>query len=102
VTTASTAAEVQVRGILPERIVLSTALDPYMPLKALAAYSGMSVRLLRDCLVDPAHPLPHYRYGGKILVRRSEFDAWLAVYRQAGRADVDRVVDEVLRDLGGS
>jgi integrase len=79
-----------VRGILPERIVLSTMLDPYMPLKALAAYSGMSVRLLRDCLTDPAHPLPHYRHRGKIIVRRSEWiflsatdpakplnDAWL-------------------------
>lgn len=35
---------VQVRGILPERIVLSTALDPYLPLRALATYSGLSTR----------------------------------------------------------
>lgn len=102
VTPAASTPEVQVRGILPEQIVLSTTLDPYLTLKGLAAYSGMSVRLLRDCLVEPAHPLPHYRHRGKIVVRRSEFDAWIAAYRQVGRADVGRVVDEVLRDLRGS
>ncbi len=93
---ASATPEVQVRGILPERVVISTTLDPYLPLKALTTYSGMSVRLLRDCLTDPAHPLPHYRHGGKILVRRSEFDRWMAAYRQVGAPDVDRVVNEVV------
>ncbi len=90
--------EVQVRGILPEKIVISTILDPYLPLKTLAAYSGMSKRFLQDRLTDPVHPLPHYRYSAKmILVRRSEFDAWAAAYRQVGRPDVDRIVDEMLR-----
>ena len=95
----TTTAEVQVRGILPEKIILSTDLDPYLPLKALAAYSGLSVRLLRDCLTDPAHPLPHYRYRGKILVRRSEFDAWIAQYRRVGRPDLDEIVREVLSEV---
>ena len=90
------------QGILPERIVLSTTLDPYLPLRALATYSGMSVRLLRDCLTDQAHPLPHYRYGGKIVVRRSEFDAWISAYRRVGRSDVADIVDEVLHDLSAS
>jgi hypothetical protein len=44
-------------------------------------------------------PLPHYRVGGKILVRRSEFDAWIAAYRRVGDTDVDRVVVEVLAEL---
>jgi hypothetical protein len=30
------------------------------------------------------------------VVRRSEFDAWIARYRQAGQPEVDRVVNEVL------
>ena len=87
------------RGILPERIVLSTVLDLYLPLTALEKYAGLSVRTLRDHLTDPTHPLPCYRVGGKILVRRSEFDAWIAKYRAAGRTDVGAIVDEVLRDV---
>jgi hypothetical protein len=34
-----------------------------------------------------------------VVVRRSEFDAWIAQYRQVGRPDVDRLVAEVLSDL---
>ena len=89
----------QVRGVLAERVLVSTLLDPFLPLKALASYSGLSVRKLRDFIEDLAHPLPCYRVGGKILVRRSEFDAWITSYRQVGRLDVDRVVSEVLADL---
>jgi len=89
----------QVRGVLAERVVVSTPLDPFLPLVALAGYSGLSVRKLRDYLEGPDHPLPHYRVGGKILVRRSEFDAWIVAFRQHRRAAVGDVVDEVLRGL---
>jgi excisionase family DNA binding protein len=89
----------QIRGVLAERVIVSTLLDPFLTLRALAAYSGIGLRKLYDFLSDPAHPLPHYRVGGKILVRRSEFDAWIARYRQSGRADVDAIVDGVLRGL---
>jgi len=63
-------------------------------LKALAKYSGLSVRKLREHIADPLHPLPHYRVGGKIVVQRSEFDAWIARFRTAGRTDVAALVDE--------
>lgn len=89
----------QVRGVLAERVVVSTFLDPFLSLRALAGYSGLSVRMLRYCLDDPGHPLPCYRVNSKILVRRSEFDAWMAAHRQRGRADVDEIVREVLQDL---
>ena len=65
----------------------------------LAGYSGLSVRKLYDYLEDAAHPLPCYRVGGKILVRRSEFDGWIARHRQVGRTDVDQIVADVLRSL---
>jgi hypothetical protein len=74
-------------------------LDPYLSLVGLAGYSGLSIRKLRAHLAEVAHPLPCYRVGGKILVRRSEFDAWMATYRQRGRVDVDRLVNEVVREL---
>jgi len=89
----------QVRGVLADRVIVSTQLDPFLSLKALATYSGLSRRKLRDYLADPTHPLPCYRIGGKILVRRSEYDAWAASYRQVGQADVDRVVSDVLKGL---
>jgi Helix-turn-helix domain len=88
-----------VRGVLAERVVISTALDPFLSLVALSEYSGLSVRKLRDHLSDPVHPLPHYRVGGKVLVRRSEFDAWLAGYRRVGQHDVTKIVDDVLSSL---
>jgi hypothetical protein len=91
----------QVRGVLAERVILSTPLDPFLPLRALSAYSGISVRKLREYLGDLGHPLPSYRVGGKILVRRSEFDVWITQYRQT-RSDVVRVVNDVLRGLGDS
>ncbi len=89
----------QVRGVLAERVVLSTALDPFLSLRALAAYACVSVRKLRDYFDDPAHPLPHYRVGGKIVVRRSEFDQWMQHFRRRADADVEHVVNEVLRDI---
>ena len=90
-------ASVQVRGILPERVVVSTPLDPYLPLRALAAYSGLGVATLRgyiDKLPDEA--LPCYRVGGKILVRRSEFDSWLQQFRALGRPGLAKAI----RDMG--
>jgi hypothetical protein len=89
----------QVRGVLAERVAVSVLLDPFLSLRALAGYSGLSVRKLRDYLDDPANPLPCYQVGGKILVRRSEFDFWIAAYRHRGRRDVDKIVDDVLRGL---
>ena len=69
----------------------------YLPLADLAIYGGVSVRWLRERLTDPAHPLPHYRLGdgGKILVRRSEFDSWIATYRTIGRPSLARAIREL-------
>jgi hypothetical protein len=83
-----------------ETVTLTGPADPYLSLRALAAYSSCSVRWLRDRLTDPVHPLPCYRLpGGKVLVRRSEADAWLARYRRIGHPDVEAVVTAVLASL---
>jgi hypothetical protein len=82
-----------------EQIIVSVPLDPYLSLKALATYSGLSVRKLRDCLHHPSQPLPHYRVDGQILIRRSEFDLWIAAYRRGGNTEVDQIVDDVLAKL---
>jgi hypothetical protein len=88
--------------MLAERVILSTELDPWMSLKALSGYSALSVRTLRSLLVDPVHPLPCYRLGGRVLVRRSDYDTWAVYYRHVGNVDLDRVVSKALRDLRGT
>jgi len=82
-----------------EQIIVSVPLDPHLSLKALATYSSLSVRKLREYLDHLNYPLPHYRVGGKILVRRSEFDAWIAAYRRVGDTEVDQIVDDILGGL---
>lgn len=86
----------QVRGVLAERVVVSTPLDPFLSLRALAAYSSLSVRTLR-ALIDLSRDqaLPCYRLPGKVLVRRSEFDGWIAQYRSRGRPRLARAIREL-------
>ena len=75
----------------------------FFDLKILAAYSSCSVRWLRNHLVDRIHPLPHFRIGGKILVKREEFDHWIAQYRQDRPFDeLDDVVNGVLAQMNFS
>jgi hypothetical protein len=69
----------------------------YLDLKALARYSSISIRTLRKILANPAGP-PHYRPGGKLLVRKSDFDAWMAQFRREP-VDLDSLVEEVLAEF---
>lgn len=72
----------------------------YLPLKDLAQYSGVSVRTLRSYLRDPAAPLPYYQpAGGKVLVKRSEFDAWMQRFRKDAPAPIDAIVNDLLRKV---
>jgi hypothetical protein len=81
-----------------ETFMLTAPADPYLSLRALAAYSGLSARTLYTFLHrnPPAQALPCYRLDGKILVRRSDFDAFMTQYRSQGRPALVRT----LRRLG--
>jgi hypothetical protein len=69
----------------------------YFTLKMLAAYSSSSIRWLRDRLTDSAHPLPYYRIEGEILVRRADFDQWLAAHRVVRPAErLNELIDSVM------
>jgi excisionase family DNA binding protein len=70
--------------------------DPYLTLGALASYSGLSRRTLQRHLADPTDPIPHFKPGGKILVRQSEFDRWMERHRASAAAEVAEVVNTVL------
>jgi len=84
----------QVRGVPAERVIRSVEADPFLDLRALAEYSHLSIRTLARHLGDPGHGLPHFKVGGKILVRRSEFDRWMEGFRR--RIDVSPIVNDVL------
>ena len=80
-------------------VVLVRQDDYFVGLRALAKSSGLSVKTLRTHLSDPVHPLPHYRPGGKIIVRWSEFCGWLERYRGALAPDFDSIVNELVMGL---
>jgi len=84
-------------GLAPQPVLGSD--DAYLSLKRLAGYSSLSVRTLRDYLVHPTRPLGHYRVGGKILVKRSEFDAWIGTFRVDAVNRIDTIVNETLARL---
>lgn len=73
--------------------------DAYFPLKDLASYSGLGLRTLRGYLHHSVSPLPHYRIGGKILVRRSEFDSWAKQFRRIEAAPLESMVGKMLKDI---
>jgi excisionase family DNA binding protein len=86
----------QVRGVLAERVVISTPLDPFLSLQAAADYTGVSVKTLRRAVNDvPARALPAYRVGAAIVLRRSELDAWLAQRRTVGRPSLVAAMREL-------
>ena len=64
-----------------EAVSLQTEWDPWFSLRGLAGYTALSRRTLQDLVNDPTDPLPSYRVGGKILVRKSEVDTWMAKRR---------------------
>lgn len=73
--------------------------DQYLDLRRLSLYSGIGIRTLRSHLVRCVNPLPCYRVGGKILVKRSEYDAWMLAFRKRGNAVLDIVISELVEVL---
>jgi hypothetical protein len=70
--------------------------DQYLPLAQLVVYSGMSRHTLRRFITASADAaLPCYRPGGKIMVKRSEFDAWMGRHRAVGDVAVNQLLSEM-------
>jgi hypothetical protein len=87
------------RRLLPREACASDPGDPYLSLRDLSVYSGICRRELREHIKDAVHPLPCFSVGGgKLRVRRSEFDAWMTRFR-VDSTDVDAIVREVLGDM---
>jgi len=73
--------------------------DAYFPIKRLTVYSGLSERTLRTYLSHPVYPLPAYKIGGRVLVRRSDYDSWAARFRCVAPSAVDAIVSDMIRGL---
>jgi len=83
----------------PRAEALAVVNDAYFPIKRLTAYSGLSERTLRTYLSHPVHPLPAYKIGGRVLVRRSDYDSWAARFRCLAPSSVDAIVGDMIRGL---
>lgn len=61
-----------------EAVTISQDMDPYFSVTGLVGYASLSRRLLQDLINDPKDPIPSFRVGGKVLVKKSAFDGWMA------------------------
>lgn len=69
----------------------------YFDLKTLSKYACISVGSLRDYIRDG--DLPAYRLKGKVLVKRSVFDDWIAAH--PFETNIDDITDSVMGELSG-
>lgn len=74
----------------------------WLGIRELTKYASVSERTLREWMHRQNDALPAVRVEGKILVRRSQFDAWLERHRITPNVpvDVDAIVNGLLRDAG--
>lgn len=73
----------------------------WLGLRQVTQYASISERTLRTWIHAPVDPLPAVRLAGKMLVRRSELDAWLQRRRvkPLETVDVDGIVKDILQGM---
>ncbi len=73
----------------------------WLGLRRLSAYADVSERTLRTWIHSPFDPLPACQVGGKILVRRRDFDGWIEQHKIKPFAaeEVDKIVREVVEGV---
>lgn len=71
----------------------------WLGFRDLMEYADVSERTLRGWIYSPVDPLPASKVSGKVLVRKSDFDAYPQRYRikPLGEVNVDNIVREVLK-----
>lgn len=67
----------------------------WLGLREVTQYAAVSERTLRAWIRSPTTPLPAVKVGTKILIRRSEFDAWLERHR-VKHVDLGGMLDEIV------
>ena len=71
----------------------------WLGLRDLTYYAHVSERTIRSWIRSPVNPLPAVKVSGKVLVRRSDFDAFLQRFRirQLEEINIDSIVRDVLK-----
>lgn len=73
----------------------------WLGLRQVTEYANVSERTVREWIHSPLDPLPAAKVGGKILVRKSDFDAYLERHkvRPSGSVDLGGIVEEIIREV---
>jgi hypothetical protein len=72
-----------------------SARPEWMDLRSITEYADVSVRTVGDWIRNSIDPLPASRVNRKLLIRRSDFDAYLERHRVSS----DSLVDEIIEGL---
>jgi excisionase family DNA binding protein len=68
----------------------------YLTVKAAAQYASLSERTIRSMIArDTANALPTRRVGRRVLIKKSELEAYLDAYTVSGRPGVVRALKEL-------
>jgi excisionase family DNA binding protein len=76
-----------------------SANDRYDSLPELSQYSRLGQSTLRKYI--RLKGLPAYKVGGKVIVKRSEFDAWMKGFRLNREANINTIANDVLKSVRG-
>jgi hypothetical protein len=80
--------------------VIRSDVEPeYLSYADLVQRTGVSERAWRRALQDPVDPLLRYRLGGRTLVKRVEWEAWMQRRRVVGRPELDKIVRSALEGI---
>ncbi len=73
----------------------------WLGLRQVTQYANVSERTVRVWIHSPVDPLPAAKVKGKILVRRSDFDAYLERHKAKpmGSVDLGGMVEEIVREV---
>ena len=74
--------------------------DRYFDLPGLSSYSGLGMSTLRKYM--KVRGLPYYKLDGKLLIKKSAFDAWMQRFRATQEIDINKLADEAVRAVRGA
>ena len=74
----------------------------WLSLRDLTYYANVSERTIRSWIHSPVDPLPAVKVSGKVLVRKSDFDAKLQRHsmKPLEKINLDAIVKDVVKGVG--